>query len=142
MGKKAILRALVIVMLLYPAYMLFLANTSLNSGNAQVAEEGILNYQISVWLSWVILVSVAVFFKWTEKRNFFFYFTYAYLAVAFAVYGYLHQNLFNNFNLPSSFNDNYTLGVLVAFQNLVMSAILTGFLQAGVWWFTRRWHRR
>ena len=76
MGKKAILRTLVIVALLYPAYMLFLANTSLRTGSAQAAEEGVLNYQVSIWISWVFLVSVAVFYKWTEKKNFFFYFTY------------------------------------------------------------------
>lgn len=142
MVKKAFLRTLVIVALLYPAYMLFLANTSLSSGDTRTAEESVLNYQVSVWISWVFLVSVAVFYKWTEKRNFFFYFTYAFLAVAFALYGYLHQGFINVFDLPSSFADNYTLGVLVALQNFVVSAILTGFLQGGVWWFTRRWHRR
>lgn len=142
MGKKAILRTFVLLTLLYPAYMLFLANSLLSFGEVQTAEEGILDYQISVWISWVFLVSVAVFYKWTEKRNFFFYFTYAFLLVAFAVYGYLHQELINTFDLPSPFGDKYTLGVLVAFQNVIASVILTAFLQGAVWWFTRRWHRR
>lgn len=142
MEKKAVLRVLVIITLLYPAYMLFLANTSLNTGEVLAAQEDILGYRISVWIIWVFLVSVAVFFKWTEKKNFFFYFTYAYLGVAFGLYGYLHQDLVNTFDLPSSFDDNYTLGILVALQNLIVSIILTAFLQAGVWWFTRRWHRR
>ncbi len=142
MEKKAVLRALVIIALLYPAYMLFLAHTALSSGHVLAAEEDILDYQISVWLSWVFLVSVAIFFKWTEKKNFFFYFTYAFLVIAFGLYGYLHQDFVNVFDLPSSFDDKYTLGVLVTLQNLIVSVILTAFLHGGVWWFTRRWHRR
>lgn len=142
MEKKAVLRALVIIALLYPAYMLFLANAGLSSGEMLAAEQDILEYQISVWISWVFLVSVAVFFKWTEKKNFFFYFTYAFLVIAFGLYGYLYQDFVNTFDLPSSFEDRYTLGVLVTFQNLIVSVILTAFLHGGVWWFTRRWHRR
>lgn len=142
MEKKAVLRALVIIALLYPAYMLFLANAGLSSGEMLAAEQDILEYQISVWISWVFLVSVAVFFKWTEKKNFFFYFTYAFLVIAFGLYGYLYQDFVNTFELPSSFEDRYTLGVLVTLQNLIVSVILTAFLHGGVWWFTRRWHRR
>jgi hypothetical protein len=142
MVKKAILRTLIIVTLLYPAYMLFLAHAALGAETPRVAEEGIIHYQLSIWISWIFLVSVAVFYKWTESRNFFFYFTYAFLAVAFAVYGYLHQEMITVFDLPSFFVDSYTLGVLVAFQNLIVSGILTAFLQGSVWWFTRRWHRR
>ena len=142
MGKKGVLRALVIMVLVYPAYMLFMAANSLDSGEIAPGREAILNYQVSIWISWIFLVAIAVYYKWTEKRNSFFYFTYGFLVVAFAVFGYLHQSLVNIHDLPSPFQDGYTLGVLLFLQNLVVSSILTGFLQATVWWFTRRWHRR
>ena len=142
MSKKGIFRTLVILALLYPAYMLFRAGESFNSREVQLAGSAILNFQASIWITWVVLVSVAVYFKWTEKGNFFFYFTYSFLVVAFAVFGYFHQSLVNIHDLPSPFDDNYTLGVLVTLQNLISACILTAFLQAGVWWFTRRWHRR
>lgn len=142
MGKKGILRAVVILVLLYPAFMMFIAANSMDAGKTQSAREGILNFQISIWISWIFLVATAVYYKWTQKQNFFFYFTYGFLFVGFAIFGYLHQSLVNIHDLPSPFKDGYTLGILVFFQNLVVSSILTGFLQAAVWWFTRRWHRR
>ncbi len=142
MGKKGILRTLVLVVLVYPAYMLFRAANSLDIGELQTTRAGILNYQVSIWLSWILLVTVAIYYKWTGKRNSFFYFTYGFLLVAFAVFGYLNQTLVNVHDLPSPFKDGYTFGVLLFLQNLVVSSILTGSLQAGVWWFTRRWHRR
>lgn len=133
---------LVLLVLLYPAYMLFRAHSVLSFEEVRAVEESILNYQLSIWISWILLASVAVFYKWTDKGNFFFYFTYAFLCMSFALYGYLHQDMINRFNLPSSFSDNYTLGILTAFQNIISSVILTAFLQGAVWWFTRRWYRR
>ena len=142
MKKKGILRFLVIVILLYPSLMLFRVDEVLGVRNVQESQNEILNYQISVWISWVVLAVVAVFYKWTEKRNSFFSFTYAFIIVAFAVYGFLYQSFITGYDLPTQFNDTYTLGVFAAIQNIAVSVILTGFLQVAVWWFTRRWHRR
>lgn len=142
MKKKAVLRFLAILILVYPALMLFKANEVFGISTMGETEKEILNYQISVWISWVVLASTAVYYKWTEKRNSFFYFTYGFLIVAFTVYGFLYQSFITGYNLPSPFSDTYTLGVLAAFQNIIVSGILTVSLQAAVWWFTRRWHRR
>lgn len=142
MGKKAILRTLVIIVLLYPVYMLFNAGDAIDLQKVEQAQESILNYQISLWISWVFLVMVSIFYKWTDKSNFFFYFTYGFLLVGFSVFGYFHQSLVNIYELPSPFEDRYTFGVVVTLQNVVVSFVLTALLQAAVWWFTRRWHRR
>ena len=142
MGKKAIIRASMILVLLYPVYRLFRSGEIIDSSEVEIAENALLNFQASVWITWVVWVSLAIYFKWTEKGNVFFYATYGFLAVAFAVLGYLHQSMVNTHDLPTPFEDTYTLGVLIALQNLLTSCILTAFLQAGVWWFTRRWHRR
>ncbi|MFD0975474.1 hypothetical protein [Salinimicrobium gaetbulicola] len=142
MNKKVVIRFLVILTLIYPAYMLFRADEILGVSAIQETEKAILNYQVSIWINWVVLASFAVYFKWTEKRNTFFNFTYGFIIVTFILYGFLYQSYVTAYDLPSSFSDNYTLGVLMAVQNIVVSGILTGILQGAVWWFTRRWHRR
>lgn len=88
------------------------------------------------------MVCVAIYYKWITQSNFFFYFIYGFLIVAFIIYGFLMQEMVNTFDITSGFRDNYTQGVIVVLVNLVVAGALTGFLQAGVWWFTRRWHRR
>lgn len=142
MKKKVVIRFLIILSLVYPAWMLFRADEILGEPVLQESENEILNYQISIWISWVVLACLAIYYKWTEQKNTFFNFTYGFVIVAFALYGYLYQSYVTAYDLPSSFSDNYTLGVLIALQSIVVSGILTAILQAAVWWFTRRWHRR
>lgn len=142
MKKKSVLRIVAFLALIYPVIALFGASGSIGEGTLREAESEMISYQVSIWLSWVVLVITAVYFKWTQKKNFFFFFTYAYLVIAFGLFGYLSQDLVLTYDLPSRFEDHYTFAVLTALQNIIMAAVLTGFLQAGVWWFTRRWHRR
>ena len=143
MKRKTILIILFILLLFYPIYSVFVVEEVMSSGSSiRDAENALVGYQRSIWISWIILVSMAVYYKWIKKKNIIFYITYAFLFVAFAVYGIYVQKLVSDYNVPSNFNDFYTLGVFTALQNILASAILTGFLQAAVWWFTRRWHRR
>ncbi len=143
MSKKPVLLVLFLIVLVYPAMSVFqLEQTLLEATNAAAAHQSLVNYQISIWVSWLVLVFLSIYYKWTEKKNRFFYFTYGFLIVAFGVFGYYTQDLINNFDLPSRFEDDYTHGVFTAIINIFTSGILTGLLQAGIWWFTRRWHRR
>ncbi len=143
MGKKGILLVLFGIILLYPIFTLFQLDQAISDAtNLDQIEDRLLNYQISIWISWVFLVSMGIYYKWTRKRNLFFTLTYGFLFVAFCIFGTYTQMAVNLFQVPSSFEDNYTLGVFTAVQNILVSAVLTGFLQAGVWWFTRRWHRQ
>ncbi|WP_029036780.1 hypothetical protein [Salinimicrobium xinjiangense] len=143
MKKKTVLVIIFLLLLVYPLYSVFqLEQVITDGGLAKEAQAELNDLQRSLWISWIILVSIAVYYKWTFKRNLVFYLTYAFLFVAFAVFGIYVQRLVSVYNIPSSFEDSYTLGVFSAFQNIVVSGVLTGFLQAAVWWFTRRWHRR
>ncbi len=142
MRKKNVLRFLFLAVLLYPIFSLFKVVGDLNGAELQEALDSVLHYQISIWVSWLVLVSASVYFKWTRKKNFFFFFTYAFLVVAFAFLGYMSQELVIEYDLPNKFRDNYSFGVLQALQHIISSVVLTAFLQAAVWWFTRRWHRR
>lgn len=142
MRKKNILRAVAVLVLLYPAFSLFNATEAIGMETVGGAGEEVNSYQLSLWISWIVLASIAVFHKWTQKQNFFFHFTYAFIIVGFAIFGYLSQSLHLAYALPDRFTDNYTFGVLTALQGIVTATVLTIFLQAGVWWFTQRWHRR
>lgn len=143
MKRKTVLVIIFILLLFYSLYSVFVLEEVISSGSSiREAESALIAFQRSIWITWILLVSMAVYYKWVKKRNFIFYFTYAFLFVAFAVYGIYVQRLVTAYDMPSSFEDSYTLGVFSALQQILMSAILTGFLQAAVWWFTRRWHRR
>lgn len=141
MGNKTFLLLIVLAVGVYPVFMLGYALSSLGPEQAELAEKAIVDYQISVWLAWMIYTGIAVYYKWNRKRNRFFYFTYGFLILAFGAYGYVFQDYFNTYGIDDGFRDSYTLGVLTALERIGMSALLTGMLQAAVWWFTRRWHR-
>lgn len=139
MSKKAVFLIVYGLVLIYPLFMLFRLDQALSAGtDLERVQEKLLGFQIGIWISWIFLVSLAIYYKWTKKRNFIFSLTYGFLFVCFSIFGTYTQMMANQFHLPSSFEDDYTLGVFTAVQNIVVSAVLTGFLQAGVWWFTRK----
>ncbi|UJH91804.1 hypothetical protein LZ575_03820 [Antarcticibacterium sp. 1MA-6-2] len=143
MKKKYLLAGIFFFLLLYPSIQAYLVMQSLELGQVvNRVERSILFYQISIWLSWIVFMIIAVYYKWTTENNFFFILTYAFLLLTFSFFGYFVQAMVNFFELPSTFEDNYTLGVFTALENFAIAALLTAFLHAAVWWFTRRWHRR
>ena len=143
MFKKPVLLVLFLIILAYPLISIFqLEQTMSEANNGGAAHQSLINYQVSIWVSWLVLVFLSIHEKWTKKRNWFFYLTYGFIIVAFSIFGYYTQEIINNFDLPSRFEDNYTHGVFTAIINIITSGILTVLLQVGVWWFTRRWHRR
>ena len=139
MNKKGIFLFVSGFVLIYPLVMLFQLDQALSTGTDLERVRGkSTSFQISIWISWIVLVGLAVYYKWTAKRNLIFSFTYGFIFICFSIFGTYTQMLVNRFQLPSSFVDDYTLGVFTAVQNIVVSAVLTVFLQAGVWWFTRK----
>lgn len=142
MKKKSILYVIALLMLVYPVFSLFNAIEAIGTLTVKEAEQAVVSYEMGVWITWSVLVAIAIFYKWTRGSNFFFFFSYGFILIGFGIIGYLSQSIINTFNLPSHFEDSYTLGVLIAFQKIVSAIILTVFLQAAVWWFTRKWYRR
>jgi hypothetical protein len=143
MKKKTLLLTVLLILLLYPLISATQAWRALETVTvAEGVERSISLYHLSIWITWLVYVNVAIFYKWSIQKNFFFYGTYIFLGISYLVYGYLIQEMVNRFNIESNFRDSYTLGVFTAIQNVLAAAVLTGMLQAGVWWFTRRWHRR
>lgn len=140
--KKQVLWLMAILILFYPAYALFQATNYLGPEDFKVAENKLVNFQISAWLTWIVLICISIYYKWSRRKNAFFFFTYAYLLIVFGIFGYLSQDLVMVYNLPNQFEDNHTFGFFIALQNILAAGVLTGFLQGAVWWFTRKWHRR
>lgn len=98
-------------------------------------------YQISIWIVWVMAVSLSVYYKWKVKQNLFFYITYGFLLLGFAIFGFFTQKAVNLYDLPSRFEDSYSLGVFTALQQVAIAGILTFFIQFSVWIFETKWHR-
>ena len=143
MSKRAALLILFLVLLIYPVVSIFLLEQVIEiNGDSLRAQNKLIDYQVSIWITWVLMMGMAVYYKWERSNNIFFYLTYGFLAAAFAIFGYYTQTVVNVFDLPSRFKDGYTHGVFAALQNIAVSGILTALLQLAVWWFTRRWHRR
>lgn len=143
MNKKKIPGFLFFLILLYPVISLFLLHRAVDGqSSGEIVEQLLSSYQLSIWLSWLIMVIIAIYTKWKTEQNYFFYYTYIFLFLGFAVFGYYFQKMVLEFELNTPFRDNYTMGVFAGLRNLVVAGLLTGFLQAAVWWFTRRWHRR
>lgn len=143
MNKKPLLLLLLFLILLYPLYKGFETGSILFSeGGVDEVTGSITAFQLSIWVVWLFIVSFAVYFKWSAKQNLFFYITYTLLVLDFGMYGVFTQKAVNLYDLPTRFEDNYTLGVFTAVQQMLIAGILTFFLQFSVKIFETKWHRR
>ena len=129
--------------LLYPVISLFrLANAFSDEVAVATTAGNLLDYLASLWVVWVLMVILAIHYKWKTGQNLFFYVIYVYAFVGFVLYGFFAQRMSTVYDLSTTFNDSHSFGFFASLQYLVSVGILTGLLQVGVWWFTRRWHRR
>lgn len=142
MKTKPLLIIFYIAIMLYPAYMFYLALFLPANTGVEEASEYQNMLQTSLWVSWVLLVAISVYYKWTTEKNLFFMFTYVFIGLSFILYGVYTHQVITEYNIETRFDDPSTFSLLIVFQNIVVATILTGFLQLAVWWFTRRWHRR
>lgn len=143
MNKKLLFLIIFLVLILYPVYTLVhLEQVRTEYGGMKLFQEGLNHYQISIWVVWLFMVALAIYYKWTSEKNIFFHTIYGFLLVAYLIYGWYLQQMVTYYGIETGFRDDYTLVVFKTIQSFAISAILTAFLQAAVWWFTRRWHRR
>lgn len=96
-------------------------------------------YLLIIWLVWIIWVSTAVYHKWTRKNNKVFYALYAALLISFGFLGFTID--FPAKDLPPH-PESLASPLFLVLRHFLIAVFLTAFLQAGVWWFTRRWHRK
>lgn len=143
MNKKLILLGILVLSLLIPGLYLLHLESVFNNGSSQdEVVRALTGYRLRVWLSWVIMVIVAIYHKWTTESNLFFKMIYLFMILAFGVEGIYIQRLVNRFEVLTTFQDSNTYGILMTVINLIMITAITAFLHIGVWWFTRKWHRK
>lgn len=142
MNKRLLLLGILIFSLLIPGlYILHLESVFNNGSSKEELVRAISGYRLRVWLSWVIMIIVAIYNKWTTGNNNIFKMIYFILVFTFSIEGIYIQRIVNMYDIATNFQDNFSYGILTTLLNILMTAALTAFLQAGVWWFTRRWHR-
>lgn len=138
-----ILLGILIFSLLIPGLYILHLESVFNTGSTQEeVGKAVSGYRLRVWLSWVIMIIVAVYYKWTTGSNNFFKMIYILLVFTFGIEGIYIQRMINMFDVPTNFQDPYSYGILITIMNILLAAFMTAFLQAGVWWFTRKWHRK
>ncbi len=142
MNQRNLLLGILIFSLLIPGlYILHLESLFSNGLTQEEVSHAITGYRLRAWLSWVIMIIVAIYNKWTTGSNNFFKMIYFLLIFLFTIEGVYIQRMVNLYEIATNFQDTYSYGIFIALINIVMAAALTAFLQAGVWWFTRKWHR-
>lgn|SRR5690606_363628 len=143
MNNRLILIGILVLSLLNPVlYLLHLESVFNNGSSQEEVVRTLAGYRLRVWLSWVIMIIVAIYYKWTTESNLFFKMIYFIMVLVFGVEGIYIQRLINRFDVVTNFQDPYTYGILMSIINIIMVAAITAFLQLGVWWFTRKWHRK
>lgn len=138
MKKKTLLLISYLLIFIYPAISFF----QLFNAKSSSFEDFLNNYQISIWISWIALVSIAIYYKWTTKNNFFFIILYGFLIISFGLYGWYAQEIAPQINSQIGLSADYPSGIFITIKNTLAIIIFSAFLQIAVWWFTRRWHRR
>ncbi|WP_276165409.1 hypothetical protein [Zobellia alginiliquefaciens] len=139
--KESILSLVFVLLLGIPIFILIDLGTAVDTGNWEELERGLVNYLISIWSVWILTVSIAVYYKWTEKNNLYFFMNYSYLIVAFGFFIHYNATLLNNIELPQSYASNRLTFIRTA-KHLMPILFATGYLQASVWWFSKKWHRK
>lgn len=143
MSRKSIVLSGVVILILYPLFTLWGAFSALNLVNeAQLVEDRILNFQIAIWITWILITVLAIYYKWTRKKDLIFYLTYAYILAAFTILAFLIVRFYSLYDLKGQVTDPLSFGIISVLPNIFTAAVLTGLLQIAVWWFTRRWHRK
>ncbi|QED37083.1 hypothetical protein FK178_04875 [Antarcticibacterium arcticum] len=143
MSRKIILLCLTVLVTLYPILSAYwMLCVLLNGETILIADQKLSEYLLSIWLTWVVLVSMAIFYKWSSKGNFFFKFTNVFLLVSAVVFGFFLLEIAKLYETGSLIKDPLLFALLKTLQNFAVLFLLTFFLQAAVWWFTRKWHRQ
>lgn len=143
MKSKVTFLVFLLLPTLYPAFSLYkLLQLVTQKAESALLFDALNSFQLSIWICWVFFAAVGVYYKWTRKGNFVFYLTYLFLFIAFALFGFFMQKVMVDYHIKPSFGDVYSRGTLTAILNLGYTVALTAFLQAAVWWLTRRRNRR
>lgn len=99
------------------------------------------NFQISIWCAWVLITSSATYYQWTQKKYILFVLDYLIVIVAFIfLRHYLYtgeaEGLWKLADSVIKGTDYLTI------RNTLVICFMTAFVQAAIWLFSSKWHRK
>ena len=99
------------------------------------------NYHISIWCGWVLMTSSATYYQWTKKKYALFALDYLIVILAFIFLRH-YLNLGEERDLWS-FGDTFKMSVnYMSMRNALLMIFMTAFVQAAIWLFSSKWHRK
>lgn len=109
--------------------------------SAEEVRLSVRNFQISIWCAWVLMTSSATYYQWTKKKYSLFVLDYIIVIVAFIFLRH-YLNLGEEKNLWS-FGDTFMKGSnYITLRNALLICFMTAFVQAAIWLFSSKWHRK
>jgi len=141
-SKVLILLFFTLMLMSVPIYFIIPMDYSHTLGNWGKLELRTVHYLISVWGSWAFTVSMAVYYKWTEKKNLFFILNYIFLGLALWVFANYTYELFKNQIHPGQYYGDGAMTLIRTLKNALPLVGITIYLQLSVWWFGKKGHRR
>ncbi|WP_127844343.1 hypothetical protein [Psychroflexus aestuariivivens] len=128
-----------LVLILY--FLISLENAFSEIKSSEDVQNALRNYHISIWCGWVIITSSATYFQWTQKKYSIFVFDYLIIILAFIFFRH-YLNLGEEEDLWS-FGDSFKMSSnYMSMQKALLMIFMTAFVQAAIWLFSSKWHRR
>lgn len=140
--KELILLFFSIMLMSLPIYFIIPMDHSASLAKWGDLGAGMVQYLISLWSCWLFTVALAVYYKWTEKKNLFFVLNYIYLMASLGVFAHYSHQWFKNQDHPGQFHGDGTMALIHTLKNFLPLLGITVYLQLSVWWFGKKWHRR
>ena len=141
-NKELIFLFLSIMLMSLPIYYIIPMGHSVSMEKWGDLQKGMAQYLVCLWGCWIFTVSIAVYHKWTEKKNLFFVLNYIYLFGAIGVFAHYSYQWFKNQDISGQFHSDGTMALGHTLKNLLPLLGITAYLQLSVWWFAKKWHRR
>lgn len=124
--------------------VLFLIKLDYSFSEIQSAEDlrlSVRNFQISIWCGWVLMTSAATYYQWTQKEYTLFIVDYLTVLISFVFLRY-YLGLGEEKNLWT-LGDTFKTGAnYMTMRNALLMFFMTAFVQAAIWLFSSKWHRK
>lgn len=108
--------------------------------DSKIIPVAIKNYHLSIWCGWILITFSAIYASWKKNTHLLFIIDYLIMITAFILLGYYMDKAvtYNLWTVGTSLQQGVFFMVI---KNIILICVMTGFIQASLWWFSKRWHR-